>query len=116
MLSVALAAGVGVLLSSCIADPPPDPAIAGVEIVATRDHCLLNRDSVAAGTHEIVVIMEAGSGKVRIVMDGKAVLERPIHDQSGVADQSQLELRQGEYVVECVVDGAASWARLTVTG
>ena len=105
------------LLSGCmfVGDPPPEPNVAPIEVVAKPDSCLLNRDSVAAGTHEVVVIMEVGSGRVRLTKDGEVVLDRPIRDQSGVADQSEIELQQGTYVVECVVDGQTSTADLAVT-
>ena len=105
------------LLAGCIvvSDPPPEPDVAPIEVVAKPDSCLLNRDSVAAGTHEVVVIMERGSGRVRFVRDGRVLLDRPVRDQAGVADQSELELRQGSYVVECLVDGQVSTAKLAVT-
>ena len=108
---------VSTLLSGCIflGDPPPEPNVAPIEVVAKPDSCVLNRDSVAPGTHEVAVIMEEGSGRVRLVKDGKVLLDRPIRDQSSVVDQSELELQQGSYDVECVVDGQASTAKLTVT-
>jgi hypothetical protein len=111
-------AGFCFLLQGCLmfgGDPPPAPNVAPIEVVAMRNGCTLNRDSVAAGKHEIAVIMQEGTGRVRIRKDGKAVFDRPIQNQSGVADQSELELQQGEYVVECVVDGDASNAKLVVT-
>ena len=105
------------LFSGCmfVGDPPPEPNVAPIEVVAKPDSCLLSRDSVAAGTHEVVVIMEAGSGRVRLTKDGEVVLDRPIRDQAGVSDQSELELQQGSYVIECVVDGQTSTADLVVT-
>jgi hypothetical protein len=115
MMGVGFAAAFALSLSSCISDAPPDPADAPIEIVATPAQCLLNRESVGTGTHEVVVIMEHGSGQVRILKDGAAVLTRPIKAQSDEPDQSSIELQQGRYVVECTVDGAMSTAQLTVT-
>jgi hypothetical protein len=110
-------AGVCLLLQGCVlmGDPPPAPEVAPIEIVATRDGCALNRDSVAAGRHEITVIMQEGTGRIRILSDAKVVFDRPIRGQSDVTEQSELELQQGRYVVECVVDGHASMAEISVT-
>lgn len=111
-------AAVSPVLSGCLVfagDPPPAPNVAPIEVVAKADSCLLNRDSVAAGNHEVTVIMEEGSGWVRFVKDGKVLLDRPVRDQSSEVDQSELELQQGTYVVECEVDSQASTTELTVT-
>ena len=114
-VGVAFAAILALALSSCFSDPPPDPAVAPIEVVASSTQCSLNRESVGTGTHEVVVIMEHGSGQVRILKDGTPVLTRLIKEQSGAADQSSVELQQGGYVVECTVDGAKSTVPLTVT-
>ena len=107
MLGAAAVAVVSPLLAGClIGDGPPDPAVAPIEVVAKVDSCLLNRDSVAAGTHEITVIMEQGTGRVRLLQDDRLVQVLP---------SEPLTLMSGDYVFECVVDGRRSTAALTVT-
>lgn len=53
------ALGVTVVLSGCIGDPRPDPDVAPLEVVI--EGCVLNRDTVAPGTHDVSVI---GAGEV----------------------------------------------------
>lgn len=93
-----------------LGDPPPAPEVAPLEVVAKVDACLLNRDSVAAGTHDTAVIVEQGTGRVRLLQEGRVA-----HDLPGGPTPTPIALSSGDYVVECVVDGARSTANLTVT-
>lgn len=104
--------GAALLSSGCalLGDPPPAPDVAPIEVVAKPNACLLNRDSVAAGTHDTAVIVEQGVGRVRLLQDDRVVLDRP-----GGAGSTAVTLSAGAYVVECVVDGARSTATLAVT-
>ena len=70
------------LLAGCgaFSDPPPDPSVAPLEVVANdqgRAACELNRTEVTAGTHEVVVITE-GADAVVVVRDasGAVLLEQ----------------------------------------
>ena len=112
VLGAAAVAGVSPLLVGCllIGDPPPDPAVAPIEVVAKVDSCLLNRDSVAAGTHDTAVIIEQGTGRVRLLRD-----DRLVQELFSGPTPTPLTLTSGDYVVECVVDGRRSTAALTVT-
>ena len=109
------AAGTSLLLTGCpfMGDPPPDPAVAPIEVVAKVDACLLNRDSVAAGTHDTIVIVEQGTARVRLLQDDRLVQELPIVPEP--ITPTPVQLPEGEYTVECVVDGRRSTAALTVT-
>jgi len=85
----------GVLLSGCFGDPPPDPATAPLEVVL--DGCLLNRDEVAAGPHD-----------VSVVGDGELVVE----DESGaevLTGGGTLVTSEGTYTFICTV-GADEWS------
>lgn len=53
------ALGATIALSGCIGDPPPDADVAPLEVVI--EGCVLNRDKVAPGIHDVSVI---GTGEV----------------------------------------------------
>jgi len=112
LLGPAAVAAVSLLLAGCIflGDPPPDPAVAPIEVVAKVDACLLNRESVAAGTHPTIAIIEQGSGRVRLLQD-----DRLVHELPSGSSPVPVTLASGDYLVECVVDGRRSTAALTVT-
>lgn len=59
-------------LAGC-GDPPPDPSVAPVEVVL--DGCVLNRDSITVGSHDLTVI---GAGSVTVVApDGEPLITHP---------------------------------------
>ena len=86
-------------------DPPPDPSTAPIEVVANSlakpaSSCALNRDSVGAGTHELVVIAESAPAKVRLQnAQGEPILEVDV--QPGASESSTVELDEGAYTVSC---------------
>lgn len=103
-----IALGLGAV-SGCLGDPPPDPAEAPIEVVVEK--CDLNRESVAAGTHEVTVV---GTGVVVVTGPGDSPqvlrLEGPT-GQPGTWTVSQ----PGSYRVTCET-GVERTATLTVTG
>lgn len=118
-LAVALA-GIG-LLSGCLGDPPPDPEVQPLEIIAGNtdpeyDPCLLNVGEVGAGSHEVVALAVAVRARVRILdPSGAVVWERTIQEhpaegggrEAPEGEQGTVRLRAGEYRVECILaDGA----------
>ena len=100
-------------ISGCLlGDPPPDPAEAPIEVVVgsrtVEEECLLNRESVAAGTHEVTVIGDSGPATVRILDEaGDVVFEgAAITDGQGPPEGSPLaELASGQHLVECTPEG-----------
>src|SRR5687767_10587456 len=69
------------LLAGCFGDAPPDPETAPLEVVvgsseAPDQPCLLNREEVAAGEHEVTVFAEGGQATV-VIRDaaGRPALE-----------------------------------------
>lgn len=103
-------------LSGCLlGDPPPDPAEAPLEVVVgsrtVEEDCLLNRASVAAGTHEVTVIGDSGPATVRILDgSGRVVFEgAAVTDGEGPPEGSpEVELASGQHVVECDLQGGAT--------
>ena len=90
----------------CLGDPPPDPRVAPLEIVAgSRQRpdqpCVLSRDEVSAGTHEVSVVAENGPAVVRLRdRAGGVVFEAEGAGGSGPAPHL-VRLSQGTYTVEC---------------
>ena len=129
-LALTLAGGVlGVLvlvmvLMFSMGDPPPDPSTAPLEVVvndAEDGRCILNREDVAAGVHEFVVIAE-GSGATVELRDqtGQTVFQPEDPPASAVGEQQEgagvVELVEGRYTVVCQYPGGATdEARLIVT-
>jgi hypothetical protein len=108
--SLVLAAA-GLLLTGCFGDAPPDPASAPLEVVIGSSQqpdqpCILNREEVAAGEHEVAVIDESGGPGRVVVRDptGAAVFELEAGVES-VAAQGSAALVEGEHVVQCLSDG-----------
>lgn len=110
MKRLILGLGATLCFAGC-GDPAPPADIAPLEVVAKPDACGLNRGSVAPGTHPLSVIFEGGTGTVRILKAGRAVLTV---DEAGTAAHSDVRLEAGEYVVECVVEGSELTTTLTV--
>jgi hypothetical protein len=111
------------LLMFSMGDPPPDPSTAPLEVVANdpdNGRCLLNREDVAAGMHEISVIIEASDATV-VLRDeaGKTVFQSE-DPQVPPADEEPevtgVELVEGQYTVICQYpNGTTGEASLTVT-
>lgn len=113
---VVVTAGACSLVTGCFGDPAPDPEVAPLEVIARPDSCYLNRDSVAEGIHPVSVIVARGAGRVRILLDDQAVYQQASGSSpSGDAADPEVELAEGEYVVECVVEGAVTSTSLKVT-
>lgn len=129
-LSVGLGMSAVPILSGCasiLSDPPPPPEIAPLEVVVgsstmPADPCLLNRDEVAAGTHDVALISETEPATVRIrsSQSGKVVFEgaaRPQNQEAGPPEEVEqveggsarsVHLQQGSYAVECEPEGGPS--------
>jgi hypothetical protein len=118
-------------LAGCFGDPPPDPATAPLEVVANgkdAGKCVLNREEVAAGRHEVVVITEGLQATVELHDEGGKVLFRQKGDtwpQSSEDETMQevtedveddsVKLAAGEYTFVCRYRGGPTGeARLTV--
>ena len=119
-------------VTGCLGDPPPDPATAPLEVVASGNDvgkCALNREEVAAGRHEVVVITEGTQATVELHDEGGKVLFRQKGDtwpQSSEdetmqevteedAEDDSVKLAAGEYTFVCRYRGGpAGVARLTV--
>ena len=90
----------------CLGDPPPDPRVAPLEIVAggrqrPDQSCVLNRDEVSAGTHEVSVVADNGPAVVRLRDSaGVVVFEAEGPGGSGPAPHV-VRLSEGTYTVEC---------------
>jgi hypothetical protein len=93
-------------LTAC-GDPPPAPNVAPIEIVL--DGCVLNRESVAAGTHEIAVV---GSGEATVTGPGGAAT---FTLTGGMPEPRSIEMSTGSWTVTCTVASGSGEAGLTVT-
>lgn len=93
-------------LTAC-GDPPPPANVAPIEIVL--DGCALNRESVAAGTHEIAVV---GSGEATVTGPGGAPTFRIA---GGMSEPQSFEMSAGSWTVTCTVASGSGEAGLTVT-
>lgn len=111
---------VSLALAGCFGDPPPDPRTAPLEVVVgslTRPDqpCILNRDEVRSGAHEVSVIVERGPAVVRIIDSDDTILIE-LAAPSGAVSTGPLQLPPGDYKVECVADdGTATSVALSVT-
>lgn len=120
--ALVLAAGAPLLTGCLFADPPPPPENAPIEVVATSsvkpdEDCLLNRDEVGAGPHQVVLISEQGPADVRVLDEtGRPVFEGHVEPQDGehlpeeveaheVPPTPLLRLAAGTYRVECTPEG-----------
>lgn len=125
-LGVALA-GV-TLLCGCLGDPPPDPEVQPLEIVAGNPDpeygpCLLNVDEVGAGTHAVTSLSVKGRATVRILdPSGAVIFERAITEDASeggghaalVEDQGSVRLGAGDHRVECVLSDGTHTTELLV--
>lgn len=116
------------LLCGCIGDPPPDPEVQPLEIIAGNPDpkygpCLLNVDEVGAGTHDVIPMSMAGSATVRILdPSGAVIFERAIEEhplQGGghevlQEDHGSVRLGAGDHRVECTVSEGTHTTELLV--
>ncbi len=116
------------LLCGCFGDPPPDPEVQPLEIVAGNPDpeygpCLLNVDEVGAGTHEVTPLSLAGNATVRILdPSGAVIFERAIEEhrlEGGghevlVEDQGSVRLGAGDHRVECTLSDGTHTTELLV--
>lgn len=80
-------------VSGCLGDPPPDPRSAPLEVVL--EGCLLNRESVQAGRHQVAVV---GEGTLVVVdPDGADVVEL----RGAELSPREVDTRVGDYVLLC---------------
>lgn len=107
-LFLVLAAGACcVLLSACLGDPPPDPATAPLEVVL--DGCVLNRDAVGPGRHELSLI---GSGSLVVSDESGAEMLSAEGAGGRVAASTSLTTSEQTYTFACTVDSVVTEARL----
>lgn len=110
------------MLTGCLEDAPVAPQVAPIEIVARSASasdrgaaCSLNRDEVAAGVHDVIVLAEGDAATIRITAaDGSRVLESQA--RAGGAASTSLDLAEGEYDVECAWSAGEQQATFRVTG
>lgn len=98
---MALGAGALAGLGACMGDPAPDPATAPLEVVL--DGCVLNRDEVAAGTHDVAVV---GGGSLVVTDEGGSQV------LSLTGGHKQLVTSAQTYSFTCTVDGVEATATL----
>jgi hypothetical protein len=119
-----LAVGLVVLLMSSMGDPPPDPSEAPLEVVANDaddSRCILNREDVAAGVHDFLVITEGSEATVELRDEvGTAVFESEGPQGSAVVEGQEgtaaLQLGAGRYTVVCQYpDGSTGETPLIVS-
>lgn len=110
------------VLAGCLGDPPPDPSVAPLEVVTgstqnRSEPCLVNRDEVGAGTHELVVIAEGGPVTVSVRDSARTIVFRTEASVGGgEVVPGSVELEAGSYVVECAPTGdSTSEVALRVT-
>lgn len=106
-LQVGVTLAAWLLAAGCFGDPPPDPDVAPIEVVAESrqradEPCLLNRNEIGAGTHEVVAITEGGAVTVRIRDSAGAVLVELKTTESPAG--SEVTLGTGAHAVECMFD------------
>ncbi len=126
-LGVALAGAT--LLSGCLmGDPPPDPEVQPLEIVAGNPDpeygpCFPNMNEVGAGAHEVWPMSMGGQATVRIVdPSGAVIFELAIQShaleggghESMPGDGGSVRLGAGNHRVECILSGGAHTTELLV--
>jgi hypothetical protein len=120
-------AGAG-LFTGCLADPPPDPEVQPLEIIAGNTdpdygRCQLNVEEVGAGTHDVTPMTMGGKARVRILdPTGAVVFERTIDEspaegggqEVAPSDHATVLLAAGEHRVECILADGTHSASLRV--
>lgn len=101
------------LVTGCSGDEEP-PSSAPLEVVVESskvdDDCVLNRDSVGAGTHDVTVIGEGGPATVRILTEAGVVVFEGGAITGGVGPTGgspSVALSEGPHLVECTPDGGS---------
>jgi len=116
------------LLSGCFSDPPPDPEVQPLEIIAGNPDpeygpCLLNVDEVGAGTHDVTPMSLAGKARIRILdPSGAVVFKRAIEANPAkgggqevmLEDQGSVRLGAGDHRVECILTDGTHFTTLRV--
>jgi hypothetical protein len=108
LASLCAAAAVATLGACTGGDPAPEPRDAPLEVVL--DGCRVNRESVAAGGHDVTVV---GRGRATVTdPQGSVVLTAP----GGEEAPAQIQLVAGTYDVTCEPEGGGvGEAQLRVT-
>ncbi len=131
VVSAAVTVGLLILYSESDAADSLARESAPLEVVVGHvddDSCVLNRNEVGAGSHDVVVIAESGPATVRILTgSGDVVFERaalPASDSSeeggvlevpaGEDGGEAVRLDPGDYLIECESAGGVSSAKLHV--
>ena len=105
------------LLCGCMGDPPPDPEVQPLEVVAGNPDpeygpCILNVPQVAVGTHDVTAFSMGGPATVRIVdPSGRALFTRAVPGgaaegggpEVSAGDDQSVRLAEGKHRVECVL-------------
>lgn len=105
-LALALVSAAGLLTLAGCGDPEPDPAVAPIEVVV--EGCTLNRDSVAAGTHQVSVV---GSGSVSVAGPNAS----PMLVLMGGQPPASFKMAAGTWTVTCQTISGVKEVKLTVT-
>jgi hypothetical protein len=99
-------------------DPPPDPSVAPLEIVANDQgvgRCALNRHEIGAGMHEVLVVT-GGLDAAVVVRDPSGLVVFEQRGGTGASVAPPAPLLEGTYVVTCrYPNGATGSTRLRVT-
>lgn len=108
------------LAAFLLSDPPPPPETAPLEIIPTTsvkpgEFCLLNREELGAGTHEVSLISDVKPASVRIldsaggvIFEGEARpqnLQDPPEEMPADMESRVVKLEAGEYLIECKPEG-----------
>ena len=116
------------LLCGCLGDPPPDPTVQPLEIIAGNPDprygpCLLDVNEVGAGTHEVAPLSLQGKATVRILdPSGAVIFERAIEAAASEGegrevlgeDPGSVRLEAGDHRVECVLSEGTHTTELLV--
>ena len=108
LTTATVAIALAIITAAC-GDPEPDPSTAPIEVVANSlakpgEACILNRTSVGAGTHELVVIAESAPAQVRVQdSNGEPILDLTV--AQGATQSSSVVLEPGAYAVSCAAEG-----------
>lgn len=102
------------VVAACLGDPPPDPAVAALEVIVSsrsqpEQPCLLNRTQVAAGEHEVTLVGESGPASVVFrTAAGAEVFRGAVGEgggeqvPAGTEGPASVHLEAGTYRVECL--------------
>jgi hypothetical protein len=102
----------GLVVFACFGDPPPAAEDLPLEIVVHPSECILNYPRVGPGSHEVTVIFERTGGSVRILEQETEVFVTDSEEQ--MTRPGRLDLRVGDYTIECTSDNTAMRVLLEV--